>query len=65
MSLSSGSCSLAVNRNAASEIWGVLRDMQGQPEVLGVPRLSGTLLRVAVSEVEGAGPQNFRTAVVE
>lgn len=65
MSLSSGNCSLAVNRDAASERWGVLRDMQGQPEVLWCPTLSGTLLRVAVSEVEGAGPQNFRTAVVK
>lgn len=37
LTLSLLSCSLAVDRNAASEIWYVLRDLQGEPEVLGCP----------------------------
>lgn len=37
LTLSVESCSIAVDRNAASEIWYVLRDSQGEPEVWGCP----------------------------
>lgn len=44
LTLSLGSCSLTVDRNAASELWDVLRDLLAKSEILSCPDIFQELL---------------------
>lgn len=56
LTLSSESCSLAIDRNAALEIWSVLRDLQGEPEVLRCPAVFRNSSQGGCAQERGGWP---------